>query len=168
MQSFVFLAVYAAIVTAAELYSPWALRILAGIALLATALDRWRARPSYGRARGLPPGYAYKPDWEVTPREVKGMLDRGDKFYFVDCRLPNEYAITHIEGARLIPLQQINQRYDELKGHEAEKVIVHCKSGMRSAKAIDFLRQQGFTKLKNLKGGILAWADRIDPKMPKY
>ena len=56
MQSFVFLAVYAAIVTAAELYSPWALRILAGIALLATALDRWRARPSYGRARGLPPG----------------------------------------------------------------------------------------------------------------
>src|SRR5690242_9607223 len=67
-------------------------------------------------AKGLPPGYAFKPDWEVTPREVKAMLDRGEKFEFIDCRLPNEYAITNIEGAKLIPLQQIGQRIGELKG----------------------------------------------------
>ena len=62
------------------------------------------------------------PDWEVTPREVKSMLDNGDRFVFIDCRLPNEYQITHIEGAQLIPLQQIGQRIGELRGKEDEKV----------------------------------------------
>src|SRR3954453_6770297 len=57
--------------------------------------------------RGLPPGYAFKPDWEVTPREVKSLLDKKEDFVFIDCRLPNEHQITHIEGAKLIPLQQL-------------------------------------------------------------
>src|SRR5205823_13280914 len=83
-------------------------------------------------ARGLPPNYPFKPDWEVTPREVKQMLDRGEQFFFVDCRLPNEYQITHIEGAKLIPLQQIGQHADELRKHQDEKIVVHCKSGGRS------------------------------------
>src|SRR5438045_2633903 len=83
-------------------------------------------------ARGLPPGYQYKPDWETTPREVKSMQDRGDKFVFIDCRLPNEYAITHIEGTKLIPLQQIAQHMGELTPHKDEKVVVHCRSGARS------------------------------------
>jgi hypothetical protein len=60
--------------------------------------------------RGLPKGYNFDEDWEVTPREVKAKLDRGDKFVFIDCRLPNEHSITHIEGAKLIPLQQLGQR----------------------------------------------------------
>src|SRR5437868_5344219 len=54
--------------------------------------------------RGLPPGYQFKPDWEVTPRDVKSLLDKGEKFVFIDCRLPNEYDITHIEGTQLLPL----------------------------------------------------------------
>jgi molybdopterin/thiamine biosynthesis adenylyltransferase/rhodanese-related sulfurtransferase len=119
-------------------------------------------------ARGLPPGYNFKPDWEVTPREVKSLLDKGEPFIFIDCRLPNEYAITHIEGARLIPLQQINQRYDELKGHEAEKVIVHCKSGGRSMQFTQILRQNGFKDVKSVAGGILLWNRDINPGGPQY
>jgi adenylyltransferase/sulfurtransferase len=119
-------------------------------------------------ARGLPPGYNFKPDWEVTPREVKALLDKGEPFLFIDCRLPNEYAITHIEGARLIPLQQITQRYDELKGHEAEKVIVHCKSGGRSMQFTQILRQKGFTDVRSVAGGILLWNRDINPGGPQY
>ncbi len=119
-------------------------------------------------ARGLPPGYNFKPDWEITPREVKSLLDNGEPFIFIDCRLPNEYAITHIEGARLIPLQQIAQRYDELKGHEAEKVIVHCKSGGRSMQFTQILRQNGFKDVKSVAGGILLWNRDINPGGPQY
>ena len=119
-------------------------------------------------ARGLPPGYAFKPDWEVTPREVKALLDKGEPFVFIDCRLPNEYAITQIEGATLIPLQQIAQRYDELKGHEDEKVIVHCKSGGRSMQFAQILRQNGFKDVKSMAGGILLWNRDINPGGPQY
>src|SRR5687768_6058239 len=63
--------------------------------------------------KGLPPGYPFKPDWEVTPRDVKSMLDKGERFVFIDCRLPNEHQITHIEGTQLIPLQQLAQRIGE-------------------------------------------------------
>src|SRR5215472_429592 len=79
-------------------------------------------------ARGLPPGYAYKPDWEITPREVKTLLDKGERFFFVDCRLPNEYQITHIQGTELIPLQHMSQHRDQLEQHRNDKIVVHCKS----------------------------------------
>src|SRR5256714_1732688 len=82
--------------------------------------------------RGLPPGYQLKPDWEVTPREVKAMLDAGEKFWFVDCREPNEWQITHIEGATLVPLQSIQAHTDEIRKHKDEKIVVHCRSGGRS------------------------------------
>src|ERR1700712_2560687 len=82
-------------------------------------------------SQGLPPNYPCDPAWETTPREVKAMLDKKEKFVFIDCRLPNEHAITHIEGAQLIPLQQLAARFGDLKGHEGERVIVHCKSGGR-------------------------------------
>ena len=118
--------------------------------------------------RGLPPGYAFKPDWEVTPREVKSMLDRGEKFYFVDCRLPNEYQITHIEGAELIPLQQLAQNIDKLRQHQDEKIIVHCKSGGRSMQFTQALRQAGFKDIKSMAGGILLWNKDINPGGPQY
>jgi adenylyltransferase/sulfurtransferase len=103
---------------------------------------------------------------EATVEELKGRLDRGESVFILDVRNPEEYAICKIPGSVLLPLPQLGQRFGELdKGRE---MVVHCKSGMRSAKAIAFLRQQGFTKLKNLKGGILAWADKIDRTMPKY
>jgi molybdopterin/thiamine biosynthesis adenylyltransferase/rhodanese-related sulfurtransferase len=119
-------------------------------------------------ARGLPPGYAYKPDWEVTPREVKAMLDKGEKFSFIDCRLPNEYQITRIDGAELIPLQQIAANMGKLTPHKNEKVVVHCRTGGRSLQFAQILRQQGFKDVKSMAGGILLWNKDINPGGPQY
>jgi adenylyltransferase/sulfurtransferase len=119
-------------------------------------------------ARGLPPGYQFKADWEVTPREVKSKLDKGDRFVFIDCRLPNEYQITHIEGTKLIPLQQLAQHLGELKPHAGEEVIVHCRSGGRSLQFAQILRQQGFKNVKSMAGGILLWNKDINPGGPQY
>ena len=103
---------------------------------------------------------------ETTPAELKQRLDRGENVFILDVRNPPEYEICRIAGSTLIPLPTLPQRLGELdKGRE---LVVHCKSGTRSQKAIAFLREQGFTKLVNLKGGILAWADKVDPAMPKY
>lgn len=119
-------------------------------------------------ARGLPPGYAFKPDWEVTPREVKAKLDKGEKFVFVDCRLPNERAITAIEGTTLIPLQQLGQRIGELRGHEDEEVIIHCRSGARSLQFAQLLKQNGFKNARSMAGGILLWNKDVNPGGPQY
>jgi sulfur-carrier protein adenylyltransferase/sulfurtransferase len=118
--------------------------------------------------RGLPPGYTFKPDWEVTPREVKSMLDKHEKFVFIDCRLPNEYQITHIDGAKLLPLQQLAQRFGEISGHADEKVVVHCRSGGRSLQFAQALRQAGFNDVKSMAGGILLWNKDINPGGPQY
>ena len=119
-------------------------------------------------AKGLPPGYDFDPNWEVTPREVKSLLDKQEKFVFIDCRLPNEYAITKIDGATLIPLQQLAARFGELKGHEEEKVIVHCRSGGRSLQFAKLLKQNGFKDVKSMAGGILLWNKDINPGGPQY
>jgi adenylyltransferase/sulfurtransferase len=119
-------------------------------------------------ARGLPPGYQFKPDWEVTPRDVKSLLDKGEKFVFIDCRLPNEYEITHIEGTQLLPLQQLPQRIGELRGRENEKIVVHCKSGARSLSFTQALRQNGFKDVRSMAGGILLWNKDINPGGPQY
>jgi molybdopterin/thiamine biosynthesis adenylyltransferase/rhodanese-related sulfurtransferase len=119
-------------------------------------------------ARGLPPGYAFKPDWEITPREVKAKLDKNENFVFIDCRLPNEAAITKIEGATLLPVQQLPQRIGELKGKESEQIIVHCKSGGRSMQFAQALKSQGFKNVKSMAGGILLWNKDINPGGPQY
>jgi adenylyltransferase/sulfurtransferase len=103
---------------------------------------------------------------EITVEELKGRLDRGERVFILDVRNPEEYEICRIPGSTLLPLPALPQRFRELDA--GRETVVHCKSGMRSQKAIAFLRQQGFTKLTNLNGGILAWADRIDPSLPKY
>jgi len=103
---------------------------------------------------------------EATVEELKRRLDRKEDIFILDVRNPPEYAICQIPGSKLLPLPELPQRFAELDKNR--EIIVHCKSGMRSAKAVQFLREQGFTKLKNLKGGILAWAEQIDPTMPKY
>jgi len=118
--------------------------------------------------RGLPKGYVYRPDWEITPREVKEKLDKREKFVFIDCRLPNEHAITHIDGATLIPLQQVAQQMDKLHGHEKDEIVVHCKSGGRSLQFTQLLRQKGFTNIKSMAGGILTWNKDINPGGPQY
>jgi sulfur-carrier protein adenylyltransferase/sulfurtransferase len=119
-------------------------------------------------ARGLPPGYPFKADWEVTPREVKSMLDRGEKFWFVDCREPNEWQITHIEGATLVPLQSMEQHVEEIRKHQDERVIVHCKSGGRSMKFAQILKQAGVQDVRSMAGGILLWNKDIQPGGPQY
>ncbi len=103
---------------------------------------------------------------DVTVEELKQRLERQEAVFILDVRNPEEYQICHIPGSTLLPLPALPQRFRELD--PGREMIVHCKSGLRSQKAIQFLREQGFRNLKNLKGGILAWADGIDPSMPKY
>jgi sulfur-carrier protein adenylyltransferase/sulfurtransferase len=80
-------------------------------------------------------------------------------------REPHEYQICNL-GGHLIPLGELPKRVNELDS--SREIVAHCKMGGRSAKAVDFLRKAGFKKVRNLKGGITAWADRVDKKMPKY
>lgn len=103
---------------------------------------------------------------ELTVEELKARLDRGEKVFILDVRNPEEYEICHIAGSVLMPLPELPQRFGELAMDQ--EIVVHCKSGMRSQKAIQFLHSRGFSKLLNLKGGIMAWADRIDPRLPRY
>jgi sulfur-carrier protein adenylyltransferase/sulfurtransferase len=102
---------------------------------------------------------------EITPRELKTRLDRGDNLFILDVREPHEYQICNIHGT-LIPLCDLPRRVSELDS--SREIVAHCRSGKRSADAVAFLQQAGFRKLLNLKGGILAWADDVDPSMPKY
>ena len=103
---------------------------------------------------------------EIDVRELKRKMDAKENFFLLDVREPNEYQIGRIPGSTLIPLGEVPQRYQEIP--KDREVVVHCKMGARSAKAAAFLRQQGFTSVKNLKGGILDWSDKIDPSVPKY
>jgi adenylyltransferase/sulfurtransferase len=103
---------------------------------------------------------------EITSVELKQRLDRGEKVKIVDVREPNEYQINRIPGSELIPLGDVPKRVNEL--NPDEEIVVHCKSGVRSAKAADFLRSVGFKKVLNLKGGVLDWIDKVDPTQPKY
>jgi molybdopterin/thiamine biosynthesis adenylyltransferase/rhodanese-related sulfurtransferase len=101
----------------------------------------------------------------ISVEELKKRKDAGDDLFVLDVREPHEYQICNINGY-LIPLNDLPKRVNELDS--SREIVAHCRSGVRSAKAVEFLRQAGFTKVKNLMGGILAWAEKIDPKMPKY
>jgi adenylyltransferase/sulfurtransferase len=103
---------------------------------------------------------------EITAVELKQRLDRGDALAIVDVREPNEYQINRIAGSVLIPLGDVPKRYTEL--NPTDEIVVQCKMGARSARAADFLRSVGFTRVLNLKGGILDWVDKVDPSQPKY
>jgi len=118
--------------------------------------------------RGQEPLASVKADesGEITVEELHRRRQKGDKVFILDVRNPEEHQICNITGSTLLPLPALPQRFSELD--KTREMIVHCKSGMRSAKAIQFLKQQGFANLKNLKGGIMAWAEKIDPALPKY
>jgi len=103
---------------------------------------------------------------EIGPREVKKMIDEKQSFVLIDVREPHEFQICRIPGSTLIPLGEIPKRMHELDS--ASEIVVHCRSGQRSAKAVEFLMKAGFQKIHNLKGGILAWSDQVDPSVPKY
>jgi sulfur-carrier protein adenylyltransferase/sulfurtransferase len=103
---------------------------------------------------------------EIDVMELKQKIDRGDKFVLIDVREPHEYRISNIPGARLIPLGEFPRHVGEFDPES--DIVIHCKSGMRSAKACAVLRQAGFQRVRNVVGGILAWSDKVDPSVPKY
>src|SRR5580700_141735 len=103
---------------------------------------------------------------EIGVIELKAKLDRGDKFVLIDVREPHEYKICNIPGAKLIPLREFPQHVGEFSPDD--DIVIHCRSGMRSAKACSVLRAAGFQHVRNVVGGILAWSDRVDPSVPKY
>jgi adenylyltransferase/sulfurtransferase len=104
---------------------------------------------------------------QITVEELKKKLDAKEDIFVLDVREPHEVPIANI-GAPLIPVGSIESRIAEIAGHKNDEVIVHCRSGARSQKAALVLKAAGFTNVSNLAGGILAWADKIDPTMAKY
>src|SRR5438270_472261 len=102
---------------------------------------------------------------EIQPEELKRRLDAGEDLFVLDVREPHEYQICNLNGY-LIPLGELPKRVHELDS--SREIVAHCRSGMRSAKAVTFLQQAGFRKVSNLAGGILAWSDKVDPSVPKY
>ena len=102
---------------------------------------------------------------DITPEELKRRLNAGEDIFVLDVREPHEYQIANL-GGHLIPLGDLPKRVSELDS--SREIVAHCKMGGRSAKAVDFLRQAGFKKVRNLAGGINAWSEKVDPKIPKY
>jgi sulfur-carrier protein adenylyltransferase/sulfurtransferase len=102
---------------------------------------------------------------EIQVEELKRRLDAKEDLFVLDVREPHEYQICNI-GGHLIPLNDLPKRVNELDS--SREIAVHCKMGGRSAKAVAFLQQAGFKKVLNVAGGITAWSDRVDPKVPKY
>jgi adenylyltransferase/sulfurtransferase len=105
---------------------------------------------------------------ELDAAELKSRLDRGDRVRIIDVREPHEWEIVNLEqvGARLLPLSQLTERMHELDS--AEEIVLHCRTGARSAKAYRQLQAAGFRRLWNLSGGVIGWIDRVDPALPRY
>jgi rhodanese-related sulfurtransferase len=103
---------------------------------------------------------------EITAEELKAWIDRGEDLQILDVREPHEVQICRIANSIVIPLGEVPKRAQELDANR--ELIVHCKVGGRSAKAVAYLREHGFPQALNLKGGILDWIDKVDPSQPKY
>ncbi len=104
---------------------------------------------------------------EITAAELKARMDSGEDVQLIDVRQPDEHEFARIKGAKLIPLGDIVKRINELDANR--ELVLHCKAGGRSAQAIEMLKRAGFAgEMKNLKGGITAWSNEVDPKIPKY
>ncbi len=104
---------------------------------------------------------------EITVGELKDRMDRGDTPFILDVRQPHEYEIANL-GAPLIPVEELADRLDELESYRDREIVVHCRSGVRSGRAVEMMRGAGFSKAVNLKGGILAWSREIDPSVAQY
>jgi rhodanese-related sulfurtransferase len=108
-----------------------------------------------------------QPTPEITATELKQRMDQGDDIQIVDVREANEVAVAKLPNSIHIPLAQVINRMSEIDPNR--ETVVHCKMGGRSAKAIEALQRSGFSgKLLNLKGGITAWSNEVDPSVPKY
>ena len=103
---------------------------------------------------------------EITAKDLAREMKQNHDLELIDVREPHEWEICHIEGARLLPLSELPSRLNEIDGHK--EIVLHCHHGMRSMRALEMLRAAGFSKLRNLMGGIDAWAVNNDPEMPRY
>lgn len=122
-------------------------------------------------SRGLPAGYQFKPDWEVTPTEVHQRIKAREDLVLLDCRGMDEWQIARIDGAVLIPLGELERRADELEtdeGGRTRSIVVHCHHGMRSMRAAAMLRGMGFTNVRSMAGGIDLWSLSVDPAIRRY
>ena len=135
-----------------------------GIGAPPAAIDAAGAGPAAAGGGGNPDGG--EEDFEVDVAEVKSWLDEGRDFTLIDVRSPLEHAICRIDGARLIPLQDIPAEIERLD--PAARYVVHCHHGGRSAQAVELMRRRGFTATQNLAGGIDAWSREVDPAVPRY
>ncbi|MCX6094817.1 MAG: molybdopterin-synthase adenylyltransferase MoeB [Candidatus Bipolaricaulota bacterium] len=115
---------------------------------------------------GAVPRIVLGEEWEISPRELKEHVDQGDKVRIIDVRETGEWDMVQIPGSECIPLRRLEEQMKELP-RDTDIVLV-CRVGVRSARALDLLREAGFKRLKNLRGGILAWAKDVDPTMPTY
>ncbi|MDQ6968682.1 MAG: molybdopterin-synthase adenylyltransferase MoeB [Mariprofundaceae bacterium] len=126
---------------------------------------------AYEQFCGLPPTEEVEKeevlaDYDITPKELKGMMDANPDLYVLDVREPHEISICAIDGTKKIPLGDVAERYLEVPNDQ--EVVVHCKLGGRSAQAVEFLQSKGYTNVKNLAGGIIRWADDVDGNLSKY
>ena len=120
----------------------------------------------YQQFCGIPAQEPKVTEGEIEVKDVKAKLDRGDDFVLIDVREPHEYRIASIAGAQLVPLGEVPKHLDEFDKNA--DIVIHCKSGVRSAKACGVFRQAGFQHVRNMKGGILAWSNQVDASVPKY
>ena len=123
-----------------------------------TAVEAGSSRPVSSRPES--------PDADITVHELKARMDQGNAPVVIDVREPHEHAICSIPGAILIPVGELPQRLDELD--RQQEVVVHCRGGGRSTRSVAMMREKGFSRARNLKGGVIAWVTEIDPKQPKY
>jgi len=105
---------------------------------------------------------------EIPCRDVKAKLDSGCKFLLLDCREADEYQLVRIREAKLLPMSELIQRVGELESSRDAEIVVHCHHGGRSLKVTKWLRQQGFSHVKSMAGGIDEWATTIDTSLPRY
>jgi len=105
---------------------------------------------------------------ETTCQDVAAAQAAGDDFLLLDCREPDEHALVRIAGAVLLPLGELPERLSELEPQRGRRIVVHCHHGGRSLRAAKWLRANGFSQAQSLAGGIDAWAEQIDPSLPRY
>ncbi|MGP1308623.1 MAG: rhodanese-like domain-containing protein [Phycisphaerales bacterium] len=117
--------------------------------------------------RGLPPDWQFQDNWEITPRDAHAALDAGAPL-LLDVRLPHEIETASVDGATVIPLQELPSRLDELDAHRERPIITMCHHGRRSLRAASILRNAGFSDVRSMAGGIDLWAIDIDPSVPRY
>ena len=124
-------------------------------------------------AQGLPAGYPFRRDWEVTPRETRELMKggAGERPLLVDCRRPEEWELCRIEGAVHLPMDEVERRADELEDDDGKRdhpVIVYCHHGRRSLRVAAALKAMGFSDVRSMAGGIDLWSADIDPGVARY